>query len=91
MTREEVDPNILILNKSLKYATQDYLLNNPWAFERVYGETVDDIKIWEEKGYLRAITLSPELQKKQLTFQYFHPFRDISVKLNIRKKDTLKV
>ena len=45
MTREEVDPNILILNKSLKYATQDYLLNNPWAFERVYGETVDDIKI----------------------------------------------
>lgn len=91
MTREEVDPNILILNKSLKYATQDYLLNNPWAFERVYGETVDDIKIWEEKGSLRAITLSPELQKKQLTFQYFHPFRAISVKLNIRKKDTLKV
>lgn len=45
MTREEVNVNILILNKSIKYATQDYLLNNPWAFERIYGEKLADIKM----------------------------------------------
>lgn len=45
MTREEVDTSIMIPNKSLKYAIQDYLLNNPWAFERVYGETLEDIKL----------------------------------------------
>lgn len=38
MTREDVNPAILIPNKSLKYASQDYLLNNPWAFERIYGD-----------------------------------------------------
>lgn len=47
MTREEVDTSILILNKSLKYAIQDYLLNNPWAFERVYGEKLEEIKLWK--------------------------------------------
>ena len=45
ITREDVDPSILIPNKSLKYAIQDYLVNNPWAFERVYGETLGNIKI----------------------------------------------
>jgi len=45
MTREEVDTSIMIPNKSLKYAIQDYLLNNPWAFERVYGEKLEEIKM----------------------------------------------
>lgn len=45
MTREEVNPAILIPNKSLKYASQEFLLNNPWAFERVYGETLEQIKM----------------------------------------------
>lgn len=45
MTREEVDVNVLIPNKSIKYASQDYLLNNPWAFECVYGEKMEDIKM----------------------------------------------
>ena len=45
MTREEVNVNVLIPNKSIKYASQDYLLNNPWAFERVYGEKLEDIKM----------------------------------------------
>ena len=41
MTREDVDPKVLILNKQIKLATQDYLMLNPWAFERLYGETID--------------------------------------------------
>lgn len=45
MTREEVDVKVLIPNKSIKYASQDYLLNNPWAFERVYGEKLEDIRM----------------------------------------------
>lgn len=45
MTREEVDPKVLILNKQIKQATQDFLMNNPWAFERVYGETLDQISM----------------------------------------------
>ena len=45
MTREEVDPKVLILNKQIKQATQDFLMNNPWAFERVYGETLEQISM----------------------------------------------
>lgn len=45
MTREEVDPNVLILNKQIKQATQDFLMQNPWAFERIYGETLDQISM----------------------------------------------
>ena len=45
MTREQVDPHILIVNKQIKQATQDYLMNNPWAFERIYGETLEQISM----------------------------------------------
>lgn len=41
MTREEVNPSVLILNKQIRQATQDFLMHSPWAFERVYGETLD--------------------------------------------------
>ena len=43
VTREEVDPKILIENKHLKHATADFLTKHPWAFERVYGETIEQI------------------------------------------------
>lgn len=45
MTREEVDPDVLILNKQIKHATQDFLMQNPWAFERIYGETLNQISM----------------------------------------------
>lgn len=41
VTRQEVDPTVLIENKHIKHATADYLSRNPWAFERVYGETIE--------------------------------------------------
>jgi STIP1 family protein 1 len=37
LTRQEVDPNILIENRAVKQATQDYLVRNPWAFEFIPG------------------------------------------------------
>ena len=45
MTREEVNPNILILNKPIKYATQEYLIKNPWAYQRIYGETLEQLSM----------------------------------------------
>lgn len=47
MTREDVNPAILILNKQIKQATQDFLQKNPWAFERIYGENIDQLSMWE--------------------------------------------
>ena len=41
ITRQEVDSEILIENKHIKHATADFLTKNPWAFERVYRETID--------------------------------------------------
>jgi len=38
LTREEVNPEMLILNKNLKQATQDFLQKNPWAFEYIPGQ-----------------------------------------------------
>lgn len=43
ITRQEVNPNILIENKHIKHATADFLMRHPWAFERVYGETMQQI------------------------------------------------
>lgn len=37
LTRQEVNPTILIENQSIKQATQDFVLKNPWAFEYVPG------------------------------------------------------
>ena len=45
MTREEVDPEVLILNKNIKQATQDYLMKNPWAFEYIPGEKIENIQM----------------------------------------------
>merc|ERR1711990_247554 len=43
ITRQEVDPSILIENKHIKHATADFLAHNPWAFERVFHETINQI------------------------------------------------
>lgn len=45
MTREQVNPNVLIINKQIRIAIQEYLLLNPWAFERIYGETLAQIQM----------------------------------------------
>ena len=45
ITREKVDTSVLIENKHIKHATADYLVKNPWAFERVYGETIEQISM----------------------------------------------
>lgn len=44
-TRQEVNPRVLILNKPIKQACQDFLEKHPWAFERVNGETIDIIQM----------------------------------------------
>jgi len=33
LNRENVDPNIMIINYNIKHATEEYLRANPWAFE----------------------------------------------------------
>ena len=43
MTREAVCPEKLLENKHIKHATEDYLKENPWAFEHIPGETIHSI------------------------------------------------
>lgn len=45
MTREHVNPNVLIINKQIRIATQEYLQQNPWAFERIYGENLAQLQM----------------------------------------------
>ena len=45
MTREEVDVKYLVLNKHIKSATEDFLRKNPWAFEFIPGEKIEDINM----------------------------------------------
>lgn len=45
LTREEVDPRVLIPNKNIKQAIQDFLASNPWAFEYIPGQTTADMKM----------------------------------------------
>jgi hypothetical protein len=42
-TREEVDPKLLISNKHIKHATEDFIAKNPWSFEHIPGESLDNI------------------------------------------------
>ena len=41
MTREDVNPDSLIENKSIKHATEEFLKENPWAYEFIPGETIN--------------------------------------------------
>ena len=43
ITRQEVNPEVLIKNIHIKHATADFLTKNPWAFEHVYAETLHKI------------------------------------------------
>ena len=45
ITREKVNPEVLIFNKHIKQASQDFLMKNPWAFEYVPGETLAQIQM----------------------------------------------
>ena len=38
ITRQEVDPSVLIPNHMLKKASEDFLSHNPWAYEHVMNE-----------------------------------------------------
>ena len=43
LTREEVDPKVLIQNKNLKHAIEEFLRKNPWAFEYCYGDNIHSV------------------------------------------------
>jgi STIP1 homology and U-box containing protein 1 len=45
LTREEVNPEVLIVNKNIKQAAQEYLEKNPWAFEHIPGQTLESLKL----------------------------------------------
>jgi len=41
MTRQKICPDIIIENRELKNAIEDFLLKNPWAYKHVRGQTSD--------------------------------------------------
>ena len=43
MTRDEISDDSLIENKSIKHATEEFLKENPWAYEYIPGETINSI------------------------------------------------
>lgn len=43
LTGEQVNPNVLITNKNIKQASQDFLIKNPWAYNHVFGEKLDSL------------------------------------------------
>jgi len=45
MTREEVNPTVLIINRNIKQAAAEYLVINPWAFEHIPGQKLKDLSM----------------------------------------------
>lgn len=45
ITREQVDPKIMITNIYLKKAADDFLVNNPWAYQYIPGEDIYSVKM----------------------------------------------
>lgn len=43
LTREEVKTTDLIINRNIKQAIQEFLAENPWAFEYIPGHTLADM------------------------------------------------
>jgi len=41
MTRSKICPDIIIENRELKNAIDDFLLKNPWAFKHIPGQKSD--------------------------------------------------
>ena len=45
MTREKVDGATLTTNQNVKHATEEFVRNNPWAFEFFPGEDLDSVRM----------------------------------------------
>ena len=45
VTRDEVDPKIMIPNIHLKKASDDFLTNNPWAYQYIPGDDMFSVKM----------------------------------------------
>lgn len=43
-TREEVDGN-LVMNQSIKHATEEFLRHNPWSFEYSLQDNLETVKL----------------------------------------------
>ena len=43
VTRQQVDPDVLIPNHMLKKASQDFLSQNPWAYQHLINEDYNTI------------------------------------------------
>ena len=41
MTRQQLNPDVLIPNQNIKQATSEFLVQNPWAFEYIPGQTLE--------------------------------------------------
>lgn len=50
VTRMSVDPDILIPNKRMKRAIEDFVDKNPWAFEYDPYKGYKDIVVWEAQS-----------------------------------------
>ena len=59
ITRQQVDPNVLIPNHMLKKAGEDFLARNPWAYQHVINEDYREIMMW------------PQLENDKGKFQKF--------------------
>ena len=44
---QKVDPNIIIPNVAIKYLTETYLDENPWAYDFNPREKLENIKVWD--------------------------------------------
>lgn len=45
LTREEVNPNVLIQNKNLKHSIEEFIRKNPWAFEYFPGDSIHSVNM----------------------------------------------
>ena len=47
ITAKVVDPNVMIFNKRIKQATEEFLQKNPWASNFDPREKYQNLAIWE--------------------------------------------
>mmetsp|Transcript_10082 Transcript_10082/g.17004 ORF Transcript_10082/g.17004 Transcript_10082/m.17004 type:complete len:91 (-) Transcript_10082:184-456(-) len=45
ISRRDVDPKVMIPNQHIKQASQDFLLKNPWAFEYIPGQKLQEMRM----------------------------------------------
>jgi len=46
VTQVKVDKNVKIANRRIKRATEDFLKNNPWAYDFDPRQKYNSIRIW---------------------------------------------